>query len=129
MDNPAEVIVPSQPNQPLQPKKRTRTPRIQKKAPTELKPSLESAESSLTSVQEAITSNQHEHPAHAKNNKPCETCGQKQKKPRKVSVPTQKQLDSRKAFAAKVAAAKQLQTQEAGLKYKDAIKRVYAVPK
>lgn len=127
MDNPAEVIVPSQPNQPLQPKKRTRTPRIQKKAPTELKPSLESA--TALPITEPVTSDQHNHPAHGKNNKPCETCGQKQKKPRKVSVPTQKQLDSRKAFAAKVAAAKQLQTQEAGLKYKDAIKRVYALPK
>ena len=70
---------------------------------------------------------EHHHPVvAAKNNKSCITCGQKPKKPRKVTAPTQKQLDSRKVFAEKVAAAKQLQAQDAGLKYKDAIKRVYA---
>src|SRR5947199_254607 len=48
----------------------------------------------------------------------CDHCGMKQKKPRKQSAPTDKQVESRKQFAEKVAAAKLLQVQEPGLAYK-----------
>lgn len=58
--------------------------------------------------------------------KPCDKCGQKPAKPKVNKPPTERQLASRKTFTDKVAAAKQLQTAEPGLKYKDAIKRVYA---
>lgn len=58
--------------------------------------------------------------------KACETCGNK---PRKTpAAPTEKQIESRKIFGEKVRAAKELQAKEAGLTYKEAIKRVYAKP-
>lgn len=55
----------------------------------------------------------------------CEHCGMKQKQSRKLAVPTEKQTEARKQFAVKVAEAKQLQVENPGLTYKDAIRQVY----
>lgn len=56
---------------------------------------------------------------------PCGECGQKIRKPRTVTNPTDKQLASRAAFKDNVGRAKALQQAEPGLSYKEAIKRVY----
>lgn len=56
---------------------------------------------------------------------PCNECGQKIRKPRAVTNPTDKQLASRAAFKANVDKAKALQQATPGLSYKEAIKRVY----
>jgi hypothetical protein len=58
----------------------------------------------------------------AKHGDKCPHCGTKK---RKLSAPSEKQLVARQKFAEKAREAKQLRASEPGVKYRDAMKRVY----